>query len=173
MEKEKNNKGLIIVLIIIIIILATLCVLFATDTISLKGNENNTDITNNNVANEENTQEETQEQYDGIDPWGNELTITIISNNTNMLDWIISNEIYEQEIKSELNEKSTKFNIQGTTKDGENEFNYGGTLTLNEDSVTVKYESGQLTSISTAGGGGAYHVDALEESAKTVILKKK
>ena len=41
MEKEKNNKGVIILLTVIIVILAVLCILFSTDTISLKSNTTN------------------------------------------------------------------------------------------------------------------------------------
>ena len=41
MEKEKNNKGLLAILIIIIVILTALCILFATETISLKSNKDN------------------------------------------------------------------------------------------------------------------------------------
>ena len=36
--ENKNNKGIIILLLVIIVILAVLCILFATDTISLKSN---------------------------------------------------------------------------------------------------------------------------------------
>lgn len=58
MEKEKNNKGLIIVLSILVVLLAVLCVLFATGTISLKSktvNNNENEITSNdNVVEQEN-----------------------------------------------------------------------------------------------------------------------
>lgn len=58
MEKENNNKGVIILLIVIIVILATLCILFATGTISFKSNEvndvNKSNEVNENVNNEDN-----------------------------------------------------------------------------------------------------------------------
>lgn len=53
MEKEKNNKGVIIVLSILIILLAVLCVLFATGTVSLK---NNSSGNNQQVNNSEKTE---------------------------------------------------------------------------------------------------------------------
>ena len=56
MEKEKNNRGVIILLTVIIVILAVLCVLFATDTITLKSNTTN----NNSGQNTGNTQQETE-----------------------------------------------------------------------------------------------------------------
>ena len=41
MENQKNNKGVIALLIVIIVILSTLCILFATDTISFNTNKEN------------------------------------------------------------------------------------------------------------------------------------
>lgn len=43
MEKQNNNRGIIILLVIIIAILTVLCVLFATQTISLNSNTTNYD----------------------------------------------------------------------------------------------------------------------------------
>lgn len=59
MEKERNNKGLIIALIIIIVILAALCVLFATGTISLKNKEPNSkeQVTNNEKTTNKNIED--------------------------------------------------------------------------------------------------------------------
>lgn len=53
MEKEKNNRGVIILLTVIIVILAVLCILFATDTITLntKTSENTTKETSNSQTN--------------------------------------------------------------------------------------------------------------------------
>ena len=50
MENQNNNKGVIILLIVIIVILLTLCVLFATGTISFNSNKVNNNDTNENVA---------------------------------------------------------------------------------------------------------------------------
>lgn len=54
MENKKNNQGIIILLTTIIIMLSILCILFATETISLKNNNTNKDNienseTNNNI----------------------------------------------------------------------------------------------------------------------------
>ena len=49
MEKQNNNKGVIALLIVIIVILATLCVLFATGTISFNTNKANNEDTNENA----------------------------------------------------------------------------------------------------------------------------
>lgn len=46
---ENNNKGVFALLIVIIVILATLCVLFATGTISFNSNKKNDNEINNNV----------------------------------------------------------------------------------------------------------------------------
>lgn len=50
MENQKNNKRVIALLVVIIIILASLCVLFATGTISFKSNDNK-DTNNQDIAN--------------------------------------------------------------------------------------------------------------------------
>lgn len=51
MENQKNNKGVIALLIVIIVILSSLCILFATGTISFNSNKatNETNETNENI----------------------------------------------------------------------------------------------------------------------------
>ena len=51
MENQKNNKGVIALLIVIIVILSTLCILFATGTISFNSNKANENDINENVNN--------------------------------------------------------------------------------------------------------------------------
>lgn len=51
MEKQNNNKTVIALLLVIIFILATLCILFATGTISFKNNTSNNNQNNNNNEN--------------------------------------------------------------------------------------------------------------------------
>lgn len=108
-------------------------------------------------------------QYEGNDPWGNSLIVILKSTNENTLNWSISNKYYEQELSSNLNDNVAAFNIKGNSeKSGMNvDFNYNGVLTLNDESITIKFENGQITS-----GGGFMMAGALEESAKTVVLKK-
>lgn len=55
MEKQNNNKVIIAVLLTVIIILAVLCVLFATNIISINGNKENN---NQNDTNQENNNQE-------------------------------------------------------------------------------------------------------------------
>ena len=52
MENQNNNKVVIALLIVIIIILTTLCVLFATGTISFNSNKVNNNEINQDVNNE-------------------------------------------------------------------------------------------------------------------------
>ena len=69
MEKEKNNRGVIILLTVIIVILSVLCVLFATDTITLntKTSENTTKETSNSQSNTtENNNSITKEEATNI-----------------------------------------------------------------------------------------------------------
>ena len=76
MENQKNNKGVIALLIVIIVILSTLCVLFATGTISFKSNDVANNETNENINDDNNvenndennsiindTKEETTDKY--------------------------------------------------------------------------------------------------------------
>lgn len=84
MENQNNNKGVIILLIGIIIILVTLCVLFATGTITL-----NTNRVNDNNANEiVNDNNETMLNFDNIEIKNSEvkelynyITASLNSNN--------------------------------------------------------------------------------------------
>lgn len=51
MENQQNNKGVIALLIVIIVLLLTLCILFATGTITFKFNDVDNNETNSNVGN--------------------------------------------------------------------------------------------------------------------------
>ena len=75
MENQKNNRGVIALLIVIIVILSVLCVLFATETISLKSNDvDNNDINENVTDNNQTNQKEntTTNSYN----FGDEVILT-------------------------------------------------------------------------------------------------
>lgn len=85
MEKQNNNKGVIALLIVIIIILATLCVLFATGTISFnskgvdnnKPNDNVTD--NSNETNDNNS----LSTICSVDEWDSRYLKELVMENKN------------------------------------------------------------------------------------------
>ena len=65
MENQRNNKGVIALLIVIIVMLATLCILFATGTISFNsGDVNNENITSDETTNENNDSNSQKNNYD-------------------------------------------------------------------------------------------------------------
>ena len=68
MEKQNNNKGVIALLIVIIVILGTLCVLFATGTISFNSNKgNDNDITDNIDDDNGQTKDDDEENINDVD----------------------------------------------------------------------------------------------------------
>lgn len=81
MENQKNNRGVIALLIVIIVILSVLCVLFATETISFKYNDVDTNEKNDNVADNNQTNQN-----------ANENNITNNEENENYLKFVIDNE---------------------------------------------------------------------------------
>ena len=86
MEKEKNNRGVIILLTVIIVILAVLCILFATGAITLntKTSENTTKETSNSQPNTTENKEQTSENN------VNEIDFNQFLNNiTNSLSWLV------------------------------------------------------------------------------------
>ena len=125
-------------------------------------------------------------QFEGNDPWGNKMSVTIRTVNDNTIDWAygdVYNEKSENPIRvfkesiSELTDGTTKFTIKGTTEeDGWTyEFDYTGEMTLKDGKIILKYENGLLKSNPPAGqiGGGAmFHVGSLDEDKKIVTLEK-
>ena len=75
MEKGKNNKGIIILLTVIIVILAVLCILFATDTITLNSNiTNNKEKTSDNSNKKIKIDESKEYVYDAEYKYDNKYT---------------------------------------------------------------------------------------------------
>ena len=79
MENQNNNKGVIILLIVIIVILLTLCVLFATGTISFNSNKVNDNDINENVTDNNQTNQEENNIANSYN-FGDEVILTQLSN---------------------------------------------------------------------------------------------
>ncbi len=77
MEKEKSYKGLIVVLFVLVVVLGALCLLFATGTISLKGDEPQVPVENN--ANNNETSNVSQTEEDSLPEWAEYLLTHNIS----------------------------------------------------------------------------------------------
>lgn len=119
--------------------------------------------------------------FDGIDPWGNTLSINLKELKDDELTWtynvIIGEEKYSitlsDEFTNELKDNVIKFKVKGTALDNDNyTYDYSGTITLKDKKLIVKYDKGQLNEKSDEGGSASYQVEALNDSKKTVTLKK-
>ena len=178
-EQKKQKSILLPLLVIIIILLMVILILLVTGTLNIQSNDSDYDSNSNKAVmiSDDATEDSEIEpdwigQYQGKDPWGEDLIITLFSIDGDTLEWNISHTYYEQDLSSKINDQTTTFQIQGTSKDKQNTYKYSGNILIKEDSLVVTYESGQITSISSTGGSGFMMVDRLEESAKTVTLKK-
>mgnify|MGYP007070335493 CR=1 FL=1 len=66
-----------------------------------------------------------------------------------------------------------EFYAAGTSLENENlQFTYTGKLELVDGGVIVTLYSGEVDELSLEGGSSAYHVEALDEAAKTIILTR-
>lgn len=127
MEKQNNNKGVIILLIVIIVILLALCVLFATGTINFNSNNINDNDTNENVNNNNN------KPNDKVTDNSNE------TNDNNSLSTICTAEVYDKLQILSMENKSEKIGAIGGSTRGYNvtttvtkEHNYTSTPENNE-----------------------------------------
>ena len=115
-------------------------------------------------------------QYTGLDPWGNPLTITIDSITDETINWTYTEDFDGQMLiqsfeDTELIDAQASFHVEGTIQDAEYIIcDYSGTMTVEEDTLTLTYTAGEMTEESSEGGSTAYHVEALEEGDRTVVL---
>ena len=116
-------------------------------------------------------------QYTGLDPWGNPLTITIDAITDEKINWTYTEDFAGQMLIQsfediELIDGQVSFHVEGTIQDAEYiTCDYSGTMTVEDDTLTVTYSAGEMTEESAEGGSTAYHVEALEEDDRTVVLK--
>ena len=107
------------------------------------------------------------------------MSVTFRKLKGNKLDWAYGDgyetgagepiRVFSEQV-SKLENGIVSFKVEGDASDGGYTFEYSGTLSLKDDIVTLKYESGQLTP--NGAKSGIYRVDALDEGAKTVVLEK-
>ena len=116
-------------------------------------------------------------QYTGLDPWGNPLTITIDSISNEKIDWTYTEDfgglvLIQSFEDTVLVDGQATFHIEAAIQDAEYvTCNYSGTMTIDDDALTITYTAGEMTEESSEGGSTAYHVEALEEDDRTVVLK--
>lgn len=116
-------------------------------------------------------------RYTGIDPWGNPLAITIDAVADGKIDWTYTEDFDGQVLSqsfegTELVDGQAAFHVEGAIQDAEYiTCDYSGTMTVEDDALTITYTAGEMTESSPEGGSTAYHVEALEEADRTVVLK--
>lgn len=116
-------------------------------------------------------------QYSGLDPWGNPLTITIDNIQDGKLNWTYAEDFAGQVLiqsfeDTELIDGQTTFHVETAIQDAEYiTCDYSGTMMIEDDTITVTFTAGEMTEESSEGGSTAYHVAALEEANRTVVLK--
>lgn len=119
-------------------------------------------------------------QYTGADPWGNPLSITLISIDGNVLTFeymaVIGEGEYTRtfvtESSGELSDGVMLFDVNATAKEYDAmHLDYSGSLALRDGSLFVTYGAGSVVEESTEGGSAGYQALALEGENKTVELK--
>ena len=135
MEKEKNNKGVIILLTIIIVILAVLCILFATDTISFNSNTvNNNTQSNSNINETKNTNENSSNSQNNENQTG-----------SSWVNYLLSRHI--------LDAKITR--VRSKDLGDSEEINKTITLTMDDvKEILSKLENNKLSKTWSEGRGG-------------------
>ena len=135
MEKEKNNKGVIILLTVIIVILAVLCVLFATDTISFNSNTvNNNTQSNSNINEAKNTNENSSNSQNNENQTG-----------SSWVNYLLSRHI--------LDAKITR--VRSKDLGDSEEINKTITLTMDDvKEILSKLENNKLSKTWSEGRGG-------------------
>ena len=108
-------------------------------------------------------------RYEGVDPWGNPLSITLTSEDVLSGVW---REDFNGELFTQTFDNAQEgFAVEGPL-DGSGSITccYTGTMALDGDVLTVTFTDGEMTEESTEGGSTSYHVAALEEDQRAVKL---
>lgn len=117
--------------------------------------------------------------FSGKDPWDGDLTITIDTIDNGYLKGTyrdaIGDVVMECELNVPIDEHIVPFEATGFVDEEMTQtFHYSGRLAFTEyGQLRVIYEGGELGTFSNEGDSSAYHIDALEESARAVILMQK
>ena len=109
-------------------------------------------------------------QFSGQDPWGGNLTITVLSIVNGEMDWTFTDAfedhtLYQEQSKTQIQDGNAEYSLQG--KDAENEsvsFSYQGTMELRDGQITFRFLTGSVTTSSAEGDSDARIAEALEDS---------
>ena len=107
--------------------------------------------------------------YAGIDPWGNPLSVTLTSEDA--LSGVWSQNFYGELFEQAFENAQDGFSLEGPLGDSDSiTCRYTGTMALDGENLAVTFTDGEMTEASTEGGSTSYHVAALEEAQRTVML---
>ena len=121
-------------------------------------------------------------QYSGEDPWGNPLSIDLISMEDSTVSFVYKSVIGEDdylrtflaESSGELIDGVMPFHITAAAEEDETtHLDYSGSIALTDGRLFVTYDAGAVTEESPEGGSAAYQAPGLEGGNKTVILSVK
>jgi hypothetical protein len=121
-------------------------------------------------------------QYSGEDPWGNPLSIDLISMEDGTVSYVYKSVIGEDdylrtflaESSGELIDGVMPFQITAAAEEDEaTHLDYSGSIALTDGRLFVTYDAGAVTEESPEGGSAAYQAPGLEGDNKTVILSVK
>ena len=107
--------------------------------------------------------------YAGIDPWGNPLSVTLTQ--ADALSGVWSENFGGELFVQAFENAGEGFALEGPLSDSDyNICRYTGTMALDGDALTVTFTDGEMTTESTEGGSTSYHVAALDDGQRTVVL---
>ena len=109
------------------------------------------------------------ELYAGIDPWGNPLSVTLISENTLSGTWSqnFDGDLFTQA----FSDARDGFGLEGPLGDSDYiSCRYTGSMVLDGDRLIVTFTDGEMTTASTEGGSTSHHVAPLGETERIVTL---
>ena len=118
-------------------------------------------------------------QFAGTDPWGGNVSITIRSIADGEMEATYTDvlgedtTLYAEMSGIPIDGTTAPFSPAGQSVEDENLlFSYVGSIELKDGQLVLTYESGNTETVSDQGGSTAYHVEALDENAKTITLTK-
>ena len=114
--------------------------------------------------------------YSGVDPWGGTLTVTVRDIRDGRMDWTFTDTLDGMTLTQDLegtalSGDTAAFHVEGAAEVDHETFDYEGTIALRDGVVYVAYTRGELTEHSEEGGSTAYHVAALDETARVALLR--
>ncbi len=117
-------------------------------------------------------------QFSGTDPWEGRLTVTVIDIAEGAVDWSFvdsyeGHTLYQLQKAAPLEGDTVEFDIQGQDVEQEGvSFAYRGSLELKDGGLTLRLQSGSVTTQSAEGESSDRIAEALSQEARELRLEK-